>query len=190
MRSPDDALARLREGNARFAERPDLSTWTLEGFRPERVASGQSPFAVVIGCSDSRVPVEVVFQQAPGDLFVVRVAGNVASPEVVGSVEFACGRLGTRLVLVLGHSGCGAVAAALESGLTSPPESPNLRAIVGAVAAAIEGETEPMRAVEANVRATMDALLCDSALLAELAEADLRVVGAVYELESGRVRFL
>jgi carbonic anhydrase len=194
-----DALRRLEEGNRRFASdthgRPAGTT------RPIEVAAGQEPFAIILGCSDSRVPAELVFDQGLGDLFVIRVAGNIVAPSQVGSVEFAAARFGTRLVVVLGHSMCGAILATLEE-LARPTEgqSPNLRSIVDRVRPAVEGllaGTPPgdpgtlvERAVRANIRASADHLRHGSRLLEELIRKDgLLVVGAEYSLETGRVDF-
>ena len=133
------ALERLQEGNRRFvAGRPGLGAAADEARRNELV-EGQAPFAAILGCSDSRVPAEIVFDQGLGDLFVIRVAGNIVAPSLVGSVEFAADKLGTRLVVVMGHSGCGAVQATLDE-LERPSEnrSPNLRSIVERIRPSIE----------------------------------------------------
>ena len=196
-----EALERLREGNRRFAtDRPRSAVFGRQALREELV-EGQAPFAVILGCSDSRVPVEIVFDQDVGDLFVIRVAGNIVAPSQVGSVEFAAERFGTRLVVVLGHSRCGAVTATLEA-LQRPSgdASPNLRSIVDrirpAVTALVEagGDADPAlltrRAVRANVRASVDHLRHGSAVLERLvAEDGLLVVGAKYSLETGEVDF-
>ncbi|MEW6338120.1 MAG: carbonic anhydrase [Acidobacteriota bacterium] len=196
-----EALARLREGNRRFvAGVPSGRHLDYEARRGSLLA-GQEPFAVVLGCSDSRVPVEIVFDQGLGDLFVIRVAGNVVAPSQVGSVEFAAVRFGTRLVVVLGHTGCGAVLAALED-LRQPAAHPRgLRAIVERIRPAIEGiaagdaacDADGLlrRAVEANVLASVDRLRHGSDVVEELiAREGLLVVGAVYSLASGAVDFL
>jgi carbonic anhydrase len=202
MTDAREALARLREGNRRFAsDAPSGGAPTGEGRRRELVA-GQAPFAIVFGCSDSRVPAEIVFDQGLGDLFVIRVAGNVVAPSLIGSVEFAAEAFGTRLVVVLGHSGCGAVAATIEQ-LERPGESrsPHLRSIVDRVRPAVETlmETElaadrdalMARAVRANIRASVNQLRHGSRILEELGEKDgLRVVGAEYDLATGLVTFL
>jgi carbonic anhydrase len=202
MTDAREALARLRDGNRRFAsDAPSGGAPTGEGRRRELVA-GQAPFAIVFGCSDSRVPAEIVFDQGLGDLFVIRVAGNVVAPSLIGSVEFAAEAFGTRLVVVLGHSGCGAVAATIEQ-LERPGESrsPHLRSIVDRVRPAVETlmETElaadrdalMARAVRANIRASVNQLRHGSRILEELGEKDgLRVVGAEYDLATGLVTFL
>ena len=193
------ALDRLREGNRRF-----VSNQAAAGPDPARRAKlvdGQEPFAIILGCSDSRVPAELVFDQGFGDLFVIRVAGNVVAPSQVGSVEFAASRFGTRLVVVMGHSQCGAVIATLEElqgGGTT--QSRNLRSIVDrvrpAVAASLAArrDTDPDRllreAVRANVRASVQQLRHGSELLEQLIrDQGLRVVGAEYSLETGVVDF-
>ena len=199
MRAAREALDRLREGNFRFAsDRRDAET-SLDRPRRLELAKGQEPFAIVLGCSDSRVPAEIVFDQGLGDLFVIRVAGNIVAPSQVGSVEFAAARFGTRLVVVLGHSECGAVLATLEE-LRRPTEnqSPNLRAIVDRVRPAVEpllagggdGATLVEEAVRANIRASVDGLRHGSTILEALVREDgLLIVGAEYGLASGRVTF-
>lgn len=196
-----EALARLRDGNRRFAAgRTTLSAAAHAARRADLVAS-QAPFAVLLGCSDSRVPAELVFDQGFGDLFVIRVAGNIVAPSLVGSVEFAASRFGTRLVVVMGHSRCGAVTATLDElrgGATAP--SKNLRAIVDRIRPAVEellagrDDEDPdalMReAVRANVRASANQLRHGSALLEELGDTDgLLVAGAEYSLDTGVVDF-
>jgi carbonic anhydrase len=193
-----DALARLREGNRRFVS---ARTATAALSKADRVAlvSGQEPFAIVLGCSDSRVPAELVFDQGFGDLFVIRVAGNIVAPSQVGSVEFAAARFGTRLVVVLGHSRCGAVLATLEE-LRRPSESQsrNLRAIVDRVRPSIEALLETRQnhdesalvtqAVRANIRASVNHLRHGSEVLEQLIRSEgLLVVGAEYSLETGEV---
>src|SRR5919205_521203 len=125
-----EALERLREGNRRFVS--DIKNLHSIPSRARRIelASGQEPFAIILGCSDSRVPAELVFDQGLGDLFVIRVAGNIVAPSQVGSVEFAAARFGTRLVVVMGHSGCGGIVATLEELQQPTSQSPNLRTIV------------------------------------------------------------
>ena len=196
------ALERLREGNRRFvANVRSVDAFASQARRAELIA-GQNPFAIVLGCSDSRVPAEIVFDQGLGDLFVIRVAGNVVAPSQVGSVEFAAARFGTRLVVVLGHSQCGAVLATLED-LRRPAahQSRNLRSIVDRIRPCVEPllatelredpEALVHQAVRANVRASVDQLRHGSALLEQLIQEDrLRVVGAEYALESGVVEFL
>src|SRR5688500_834369 len=140
MVSARDALTRLREGNLRFASNVRGSDAFVSHTRRVELTSGQQPFAIILGCSDSRVPAEIVFDQGLGDLFVIRVAGNIVAPSQVGSVEFAAARYGTRLVVVLGHSQCGAILATIEE-LRIPTEnqSRNLHAIVDRLRPSVEG---------------------------------------------------
>jgi carbonic anhydrase len=197
-----DALKRLREGNRRFVANLTATNAPSQERRTELVA-GQEPFAIILGCSDSRVPAELVFDQGFGDLFVIRVAGNIVAPSQIGSVEFAAARFGTRLVVVLGHSQCGAVSATLEELLgRTPNESRNLRSIVDRVRPAVETllSDDHLRAdpdalirdaVRANVRASANQLRHGSELLERLIQSDgLHVVGAEYSLETGVVAFL
>ena len=197
-----EALQRLREGNLRFVSDVRASN-TLSGQnRRNEVAAGQEPFAIILGCADSRVPAELVFDQGLGDLFVIRVAGNIVAPSQIGSIEFAAERFGTRLVVVLGHSSCGAVEATLEE-LERPTEnrSPNLSSIVGRIRPAVEGLLEgPLRddpealldeAVKENIRASVRQLRHGSDILEQLIQDDgLLIVGAEYCLEAGVVDFL
>jgi carbonic anhydrase len=200
MISAQEALARLRDGNRRFVARVRGEA-PLAPSRPLELKQSQEPFAVVLGCSDSRVPAEIVFDQGLGDLFVIRVAGNIVAPSLVGSVEFAAARFGTRLVVVLGHSGCGAVLATLEE-LQSPARtsSPNLRAIVDRVRPSVEAllatdlrhdpDALVAAAVRANVRTSADHLRHGSPLLEDLIQRDgLLVVGAEYSLATGAIAF-
>jgi carbonic anhydrase len=196
-----DALTRLREGNRRFVTgRPATPALSSVELRVALVA-GQTPFAIVLGCSDSRVPAELVFDQSFGDLFVIRVAGNIVAPSQVGSVEFAASRFGTRLVVVMGHSQCGAVTATLEELQgQSTNQSKNLRSIVDRVRPSVEtvlsgwsgGDYDALvrDAVRANVRTSVDHLRHGSELLERLIdETGLLVVGAEYSLETGVVDF-
>jgi len=196
-----EALERLQSGNRRFvAGSRDASGRSDEARRAELV-SGQEPFAIVLGCSDSRVPAELVFDQGLGDLFVIRVAGNVVAPSQIGSVEFAAERFGTRLVVVLGHSRCGAVIATLEELRRSEgTPSRNLRSIVDRIRPSVEsllhtdlaGDFDALvrEAVRAHVRVAADQLRHGSEILERLIGAEgLLVVGAEYSLESGVVEF-
>jgi len=200
MISARKALDQLRAGNRRFvAERQrDGRTGAT---RREEVTERQEPFAIVLGCSDSRVPAEIVFDQGLGDLFVIRVAGNIVAPSQIGSVEFAAEQFKTRLVVVLGHTGCGAINATIEQ-LKRPVEmqSRNLRAIVDRVRPSVEPllatalRDDPLalvgNAVRANVRASVTNLRHGSEILEQLIERDgLLVVGAEYSLETGVVEF-
>ena len=196
-----DALERLREGNRRFVENQSAAPAALSSERRAELVAGQEPFAIVLGCSDSRVPAELVFDQGLGDLFVIRVAGNIVAPSQVGSVEFAAARFGTRLVAVMGHSQCGAVMATLEEVLgRTTTQSRNLRSIVDRVRPPIETllsgrervdpEALMHDAVRANVRASADHLRHGSEILEQLIRTEgLLVVGAEYSLESGAVTF-
>ncbi len=196
-----EALERLREGNRRFSteglERSGITSQT----RRKQLVVGQEPFAVILGCSDSRAPAELIFDQGLGDLFVIRVAGNIVAPSQVGSVEFAVEQFGTRLVVVMGHSKCGAVQATLDE-LQRPSEgrSPNLRSIVTRIRPAVETLLESslredpaalmQHAVRANIRASADHLRHGSAILEQMIRNEkLLVVGAEYSLESGVVDF-
>lgn len=194
------ALGRLREGNRRFVSGfRDLGSFTDKIHR-RKLAEAQNPFAVVVGCSDSRVPVEIVFDQGMGDLFVIRVAGNIVAPSQIGSVEFAAERFGTRLVVVLGHTGCGAIEATIEQ-LQEPGQKPsvNLQSIVNRIRPSVEPllaseiRHEPAglvsQAVRANVRTSAERLRRGSAILERLRDDGLLVVGAVYSLETGVVEF-
>ena len=201
MLSAGEALERLRDGNRRFVSGERNVDALLHQTRPGQYIDGQAPFAVILGCSDSRVPVEIVFDQGLGDLFVIRVAGNIAAPSQIGSVEFAVERFGTRLVVVLGHTRCGAIQATLEA-LAQPGAVPsqNLRSIVERVRPAIEempprkagedADALARRAVRANVSASAKCLRLESTILQRGIEEDgLLVLGAEYSLESGVVDF-
>ena len=195
-----EALARLREGNRRFVVEVQSQGGVSHRSRMS-LPDVQEPFAIILGCSDARVPAELVFDQGLGDLFVIRVAGNIVAPSQVGSVEFAAERFHTRLVVVLGHSNCGAVEATIEElGRPSTDQSRNLRSIVDRIrpsvdtllegGGAIEADRLVQLAVRANVRASVHHLRHGSALLEQLIEQGrLRVVGAEYSLETGEVDF-
>ena len=197
-----EALERLREGNRRFvSDTPGRREALANRLRHSNLTAGQEPFAIVLGCSDSRVPAEIVFDQGLGDLFVIRVAGNVVAPSQVGSVEFAAERFGTRLVVVLGHSNCGAIEATLEE-LRRPftEQSLNLRSIVDRIRPSVEAllaagaDRDPDalvdQAVRANIRVAANFLRHGSAILEQLIETQgLVVVGAEYSLETGEVDF-
>lgn len=194
MISAADALERLRDGNRRFVAGTSAIEGALSGARRAELIDGQNPFAVVLACSDSRVPVELVFDQGLGDLFVIRVAGNVVAPSQVGSVEFAAAQLGTKLVVVMGHSNCGAVDATLkELAQEQETRSPNLRSIVDRIRPAVEALDDPSLhdAVVANVRNSANRLRHGSQILESLVESgELTIVGAEYSIESGEVNFL
>jgi len=201
MISAKEALERLRDGNRRFASSIGRGEAPTDHSRRAELAQGQQPFAIVLGCSDSRVPAEIVFDQGLGELFVIRVAGNIVAPSQIGSVEFAASRYNTRLVVVLGHSQCGAILATIEE-LQRPVEnqSRNLRAIVDRVRPSVEVlmKTElrhdhnalVQQAVRSNVSVSVSHLRHGSALLEQLIEKEgLMIVGAEYSLETGVVEF-
>jgi carbonic anhydrase len=201
MISATEALDRLRAGNRRFAS--DLATHELRTRSEHRNAlvGGQEPFAIILGCSDSRVPAEIVFDQGLGDLFVIRVAGNIVAPSQIGSIEFAAEQFGAKLVVVLGHSNCGAISATIEQlRRTAESRSPNLRAIVDRVRPSIDelmsrepklaGDDLARKAVLANICASVEQLRHGSQILEALvADGDLLIVGAEYSLETGLVHF-
>ena len=194
-----EALARLREGNVRFVSqnRSDSVTET----RRRELAAAQEPFAIILGCSDSRVPAEIVFDQGLGDLFVIRVAGNIVAPSQIGSVEFAAARFSTRLVVVLGHSKCGAILATIEElRRRSDEQSRNMRTIVDRIRPSVEALLETSlshdadslvhHAVRANIRMSANQLRHGSELLEQLIQNEgLLIVGAEYCLETGVVEF-
>ncbi len=196
-----DALERLRAGNARFVDEIHQNNGARTRERRQALIHSQEPFAVILGCSDSRVPAEIVFDQGLGDLFVIRVAGNIVAPSQIASVEFAAERTGTRLVVVLGHSQCGAILATIdELKRPSDEQSRFLHSIVDRVRPSVESLLHtPLRerhaelvgaAVRANIRMSVDHLRHGSQILEQLiAEDGLRVVGAEYSLETGVVDF-
>jgi len=198
--SPAAAQARLADGNLRFLAH--RSNAKLHEFRPELADEPQRPFAIVLGCSDSRTPVEILFDQGFGELFVVRVAGNVVAPSVVGSIEFAASQFGTQLVVVLGHTRCGAIDAAVRAVQQGEAhESRNIRSITDRISPHVQDLVElaagrPLEeltraAMHAHVRASADQLRHGSRLLEELVlDGRLEIVAAEYELETGRVKFL
>jgi carbonic anhydrase len=203
MISAQEAIERLRDGNRRFAAGTQLEGHQPNEYRRALTSAKQKPFAIILGCSDSRVPAEIVFDQGLGDLFVIRVAGNIVAPSQIGSVEFAATRFGTRLVVVLGHSQCGAVLATLDALRQEAPEqrSINERSIVDRIMPVVtslinsDDEDDPEAlceaAVRANVHASVDQLKSGSSVLTQLVdERQLRIVGAEYSLETGVVEFL
>jgi carbonic anhydrase len=201
MIDAEEALRRLRDGNHRFVTGQTPAS-TLSNNVRRILAGDQAPFAIVLGCSDARVPAELVFDQGFGDLFVIRVAGNIVAPSQVGSVEFAASKFGTKLVVVMGHSQCGAITAAVEELLDGATnQSRNLRSIVDRVRPAVEGVIAGRRnvdrktivrdAVIANVKVSVDHLRHGSELLEKLIQTDgLAIVGAKYSLDTGVVAFL
>ena len=200
MFSALQALDRLREGNRRFAANATADSSRIQT-RPAALAGGQEPFAIILGCSDSRVPAEIIFDQGLGDLFVIRVAGNIAAPSQIGSVEFAATQFDARLVIVLGHTQCGAIHATMQQ-LQEPSEnrSRNLRSIVNFIRPSVEpllaqglgGDPDKLveQAVRANVLASADHMRRGSDILEELERDDgLLIVGAEYSLDTGVVDF-
>jgi carbonic anhydrase len=196
-----EALERLREGNARFVSSERNSDALTSERRRKKVAVAQEPFAIVLGCSDSRVPAEIVFDQGLGDLFVIRVAGNIVAPSQIGSVEFSAASHGTRLVVVLGHSNCGAIITTIEElGRRTEEQSRNLRSIVDRVrpsVAAVMSASQNLtpeelvhQSVRANIRMSVNQLRHGSEILEQLIQNEgLLVVGAEYSLETGVVDF-
>ena len=192
----DVALRTLREGNARFAAGVRSIESLASAAKRGDLITAQTPRAVILSCSDSRVPAEIVFDCGLGDLFVVRVAGNVCAPSLVGSVEFAASTFGTKLVVVMGHTGCGAVKAAIDTLAHRAELSPNIRDIVERIEPGISHLTALPReraiaaAVRANVVASADQLRHGSSVLEKMiASGDLAVVGAEYSLSTGVVDF-
>ena len=194
--SAGEALQRLIDGNERFlkgeAHLPGLSRETLA-----ELARGQHPFATILGCSDSRVPPEWIFDAGLGELFVVRVAGNIFSPEVAGSLQYAGSHLKTPLMVVLGHEGCGAIQAALQLKYEGIQQLSRIRLLVDSILPALAGvdpELPPparlARAVESNVRWTVRTIIESPEGRARVAEGRVKCIGAIYEIETGRVRFL
>lgn len=202
MVSAKQALQRLRDGNRRFVSGETGHMRAVERVHSGESAQGQNPFAIVLACSDSRVPIELIFDQGIGDLFVIRVAGNVVASSQVGSIEYAARQFGTKLVLVLGHSNCGAVIATLnELARREAHRSPGLRAIVDRVRPAVEpvlakhemseGEQVLHEAIRANIDRSVGRLAHGSRILEKLIDrGELMVVGAEYSVETGAVEFL
>lgn len=199
--NPDKALELLKEGNKHYIESTVNDAEINIRTRRESTEEGQSPFAVVLGCSDSRVPAELVFSQGLGDLFVVRVAGNIIAPSQIGSIEFACQNFGTQLIVVLGHSHCGAIKATVDSLLSSPGDiSPNIASIVEELLPAVRPVVEKHecddkdhlvhQAMRANVEQSVSGLKMRSTVLRDmLNNKQIKIVGAEYSLETGAVEF-
>ena len=200
----EQALEMLKQGNARFVENVQNPQSTL--LASNALTHVHEPFAIILGCSDARVPAEIVFDQGLGDLFVIRVAGNVVAPSQIGSVEFAAEKFGTKLVVVLGHSHCGAVTACVET-LINPdqPFSPNLRSIVDRIRPSvynlheiytangqdIDAQELINRGIKANVRMSVTQLKHGSRILEDAVNnGSLIIVGAVYDLDTGKVTFI
>ncbi|HET9742303.1 MAG TPA: carbonic anhydrase [Terriglobales bacterium] len=195
-RSAEDALQRLKAGNARFvagtARFPTVQKEILAD-----LAKGQHPYATILSCSDSRVPPELIFDAGFGELFIIRVAGNVLSPEIAGSLQYAGRHLQTLLFVVLGHTNCGAVAAAVEARLRGTRQHSRIQLLVECILPGLEdldpqltSEAMLAQAVEANVRWTMRQVLQTPEGQERQAEGRVNLVGAIYEIETGRVRFL
>lgn len=202
MISAQETLARLKEGNQRFRSGVRSSAALWLNCDPLQMAAGQDPVAMVLGCADSRVPVEIIFDQGPGDLFVSRVAGNIVGPSELGTMEYALLELDIRLVLVLGHSRCGAVQATLADQSPGPERADDhLSGILDSVRPALVGlmnsdkreqpEELMEAAVRANVQQSIATLQSGSSVLRAALESDqVMVAGAVYQLETGEVEFL
>jgi carbonic anhydrase len=197
--SADEALARLIAGNERFLRGEAGGRFSATAVRESLadLAKGQRPFATILGCSDSRVPPELVFDAGLGELFVIRVAGNVMSAEIAGSFQYAGSHLGTPLFVVMGHEGCGAVSAALATKHEGAQHRSRIQILVDAIVPALPewdpqlSPTEQLaRAVECNVRWTVQRILNSPEGQARVQEGIMKIFGAVYEIETGRVRFL
>ena len=201
MTTAHEALQRLREGNERFASEIHAGQRFLGRMGRAKTNFEQKPFAIILGCSDSRVPVEIVFDQDLGDLFVIRVAGNIAAPSQLGSIEFAAAEFGTPLVVVMGHTHCGAILGTLEQ-LRRPTDarSPHIRFIAERIRPAMaellapelghDRETLIRKSVRANVEQSVEQLRRGSQILERLIDiGQLQVIGAEYSLETGRVAF-
>ena len=200
MISIEEALNRLRKGNKRFVSDSSIFNNALSHKnRRHSLAEDQDPFAIILGCSDSRVPSEIIFDQGLGDLFVVRVAGNIVAPSQIGSIEFAVERFGAKLVVVMGHSRCGAIQATLDSlRCPSDNQSKNLRSIVDRIRPSLElldidqdPEITLQQAVRANIHSSVSQLQHESRVLEQLIKKDdLLILGAEYSLDTGIVNFL
>lgn len=197
----DDALKKLIEGNQRYVERTSNSKDLVLTISNSQMASAQKPFAIILGCSDSRVPAELVFHRGVGDLFVIRVAGNIVAPSQIGSIEFACQQFGTELVVVMGHSQCGAVSATVDALLGDPDDiSPNVKSIVDRVTPAVHSIVESgdfadhdqllNHATHANIAQSVSDLQLRSQILRGLvSKQKLKIIGAHYEITTGKVEF-
>ena len=202
MLTANEALQRLREGNQRFVAGVRSIDTLVKQMQREDFIAGQAPFAIILGCSDSRVPAEIIFDQGLGDLFVIRVAGNIVAPSQVGSVEFAAKQFGTPLVVVLGHSMCGAVLATLEEiERPSDEKSSNVLSIVSRIRPSVELLLETdlrndpavllKAAIRSNTLASTNSLRHGSQMLEQLILDDcLTIVAAEYSLETGVVEFI
>ncbi len=204
MISADEALKQLKEGNARFVQGESSISSPIQQIQDKNISESQAPFAIILGCSDSRVPAEIVFDQGLGDLFVVRVAGNIVAPSQIGSVEFAVEQFGTPLIVVLGHTYCGAIKATLdsfESPLKSEHSIGNIHSIVKRIRptlsplynSALKNQPDELlrTAIHANIMASVIQLRSSSQILEHyLAEGKIQIVGAEYDIKTGEVRFL
>lgn len=181
-----EVISRLEAGNAAFVKGKAVKVDISAKHRTE-LAGGQHPWCTVLGCADSRVPPEVLFQTGTGDLFTVRVAGNVAEPSTIGSVEYASEHLGSQVVVVLGHESCGAVKAAQGAGSLGP----NLDTLLGLIRPGIAGAADLDAAVRANINAQIAALRANSAILTELEhQGKVTLLGARYDLDTGKVEWV
>ena len=194
--SSEEARKRLAEGNQRFVERRSKHPHQTLDWRVE-LEAGQHPFAVILGCADSRVPPELLFDQGFGDLFVVRVAGNIVDTDVRGSVEYAVDHLGTPLVLVLGHTRCGAVTAALDHATDSPTEPDEIVSLLYRIEPALKGlseindrETRVNEAVKRNVQLAVQRLAQTPDLMRSQKAGKLKIMGGVYDMHTGKIEFL
>lgn len=199
--TPDIALKALIEGNQRYVSATDNGAEMVTRLKRADASAGQNPFAIIIGCSDSRVPAEMVFHCGLGDLFVIRVAGNVVAPSQIGSVEFACQQFGTQLVVVLGHTNCGAIHATVDSLLGDPEQiSPNIASIVDRVTPAVlpviakqdfANKAELLQSsMRANITQSVVGLQMRSRILRGLVRQEkLKIIGAEYSIETGKVDF-
>lgn len=202
MTTDTEALSRLKKGNQRFVE-GNLQHRIVDEFARVKMSAKQNPFAIILGCSDARVPAEMIFDQGIGDLFVIRVAGNIIAPSLVGSIEYAVKQFGTPLVVVLGHSDCGAVTACVEELLAEKPgqlHSPNLYSVVERIRPAVHTLVEtPLKddkcaliqhSIRANIRASVANLRYSSSVLEKyIGQDQLLVVGAEFDLETGKIDF-
>lgn len=194
--TPDEALGKLKEGNTRFLAGASVNPRQDVGRRHETATGGQHPFATVLGCADSRVPVEVLFDQGVGDIFTVRVAGNVAAVDEIGSIEYAADHLGVPLVVVLAHTKCGAVTAVVKN----EPVTDNIGKLVAPIVPAVKGVKTRLatasldelvsRSIEANMWQAISDIYAKSPLLKKMAaEGRIKVIGALYDIDSGAVRW-
>jgi carbonic anhydrase len=192
-----EALQRLIDGNERFLQGKSRLKELMIHETLAELVKGQNPFATILGCSDSRVPPELIFDAGLGELFIVRVAGNVMSPEVAGSIQYAGSHLQTQLLVVLGHEGCGAIQAALATKYKGTKQRSRIQLLVDSILPAMENldnglqpEELAAQAVEMNVRWTVKTIMESPEGKARLAEGVMKCIGAIYEIETGRVRFL